>query len=145
MDGLGSWAGLILITSTRSACGSEASIGPGCAIPRFVSPVRSSPICNEVFFATWAQQHGSALPSRNWFPTLAPTDDETVRILASQPGDDKQLYYVWLLHALHAARRSISLSTGYFVPTHQERKELAHAARRGVNVRLVLPSQSDSD
>jgi cardiolipin synthase A/B len=98
-----------------------------------------------VFLATWAQQHGPPLPSRNWFPALVPADDETVRVLASQPGDDKPLYYVWLLHALHAARRSISLSTGYFVPTHQERQELARAARRGVRVRLVLPSQSDSD
>jgi cardiolipin synthase A/B len=97
-----------------------------------------------VFFSTWTQQHGPPLQPRNWFPTLAPTDDETVRILASQPGDGKPLYYVWLLHALHAARRSISLSTGYFVPTHQEREELASAARRGVRVRLVLPSQSDS-
>jgi cardiolipin synthase len=97
-----------------------------------------------VFFATWTQQHGPPLQSRNWFPALTPADDETVRILASQPGDNKPLYYVWLLHALHAARRSISLSTGYFVPTHQERVELARAARRGVRVRLVLPSQSDS-
>jgi cardiolipin synthase len=98
-----------------------------------------------VFLATWTQQHGPPLQPRNWFPALAPTDDETVRILASQPGDDKPLYYVWLLHALRAARRSISLSTGYFVPTHQEREELARAARRGVRVRLVLPGQSDSE
>ncbi len=98
-----------------------------------------------VFFASWTQQHGPPLQPRNWFPALAPTDDETVRILASQPGDDKPLYYVWLLHALRAARRSISLSTGYFVPTHQEREELARAARRGVRVRLVLPGQSDSE
>jgi cardiolipin synthase len=46
---------------------------------------------------------------------------------------------------LHAARRSISLSTGFFVPTHQEREELAKAARRGVHVRLVLPGRGDSD
>jgi cardiolipin synthase len=98
-----------------------------------------------VFFATWQRQGGPPLQSRNWFPSLVPTDDETVRILASRPGDGKPLYYVWLLNALHAARRSISLSTGYFVPTHQERQELARAARRGVHVRLVLPSQSDSE
>jgi cardiolipin synthase len=68
-----------------------------------------------------------------------------VRILASKPSDDQPLYYVWQLHALHAARRSINLSTGYFVPSHQEREELAKAARRGVRVRLVLPGHGDSD
>jgi cardiolipin synthase A/B len=98
-----------------------------------------------VFFNTWARQHGPPLPRRDWFPTLTATDDETVRILASEPDDNHPLYYVWLLHALHAARESISLSTGYFVPSRQERQELARAARRGVRVRLVLPGQSDSD
>ena len=97
-----------------------------------------------VFFNTWKQQNGPPVASRDWFPTLTPTDDETVRILASEPDDGQPLYYVWLLRALHAARRSISLSTGYFVPTHQEREELARAARRGVLVRLVLPGRSDS-
>jgi cardiolipin synthase len=98
-----------------------------------------------VFFATWTLQKGPALQPRDWFPKLVPTDDETVRVLASEPGDDHPLYYVWLLHALHEARRSISLSTGYFVPTHQELEELMKAARRGVIVRLVLPSHGDSD
>jgi len=97
------------------------------------------------FFDTWSKQNGPPLRPRNWFPALVPTDDETVRILASEPGDDQPLYYVWQLHALHAARRSISLSTGYFVPTHQEREELAKAARRGVRVRLVLPGRGDSE
>jgi cardiolipin synthase A/B len=97
-----------------------------------------------IFFDTWSDQKGPPLRPRNWYPPLAPADDETVRILASKPGDDQPLYYVWLLRALHAARRSISLSTGYFVPSHQEREELVRAARRGVLVRLVLPSQSDS-
>jgi len=98
-----------------------------------------------VFLSTWAKQNGPRLPPRDWIPRLVPTDDETVRILASEPGGDHPLYYVWLLHALRAARRSISLSTGYFVPSNQEREELAKAARRGVSVRLVLPGRGDSD
>ena len=53
-------------------------------------------------------------------------------------------YYISLLTAIHAARHSIDLSTGYFVPTHQEREELERAARRGVRVRLILPGESDT-
>jgi cardiolipin synthase len=131
-----------LYENPRPSLGSDRPWMRDTAV-RITGPVVAD--LQRVFFATWAQQHGPPLQARNWFPTLAPTDDETVRILASQPGDDKPLYYVWLLHALHAARRSISLSTGYFVPTHQERVELARAARRGVRVRLVLPGQSDSE
>jgi cardiolipin synthase len=97
-----------------------------------------------VFFDTWSKQNGPALAQRAWYPWLAVEGDQTIRILASAPGDDRPLYYAWLLRAIHAARHSVSLSTGYFVPTHQEREELARAAWRGVRVRLVLPSYSDS-
>ncbi|CAB4243192.1 protein of unknown function [Methylacidimicrobium sp. AP8] len=45
-----------------------------------------------------------------------------------------------LLEAIHLARRSVDLCTGFFVPIRQEVKELARAARRGVALRLVLPS-----
>ncbi len=97
------------------------------------------------FFDTWTKQKGRSLPSREWFPALSAQGNGTVRILASEPADDKPLYYLWLLNAVHAARRSISLTTGYFVPTHQEREELVKAARRGVRVRLVVPAHGDSD
>ena len=36
------------------------------------------------------------------------------------------------------------MTAAYFVPTHQEREDLAAAARRGVKVRLMLPDQGDS-
>jgi cardiolipin synthase len=98
-----------------------------------------------IFFDIWEKQKGPPLPPRHWFPAPAATGDETIRTLASEPGDGQPLYYVWQLNALHAARHSIGLSTGFFVPTHQEREELAKASRRGVRVRLVLPSHGDSE
>ena len=130
------------VSSGAAAADSERAYWRDTSV-RIIGPVAAD--LQRVFFDTWTHQKGPPLQSRNWFPALVPTDDETVRILASEPGDDQPLYYVWLLHALHAARRSIDLSTGYFVPTHQEREELARAARRGVRVRLVLPSHGDSD
>jgi len=36
------------------------------------------------------------------------------------------------------------LSAAYFVPSHQEKEDLEAAARRGVDVRLLLPDASDS-
>jgi cardiolipin synthase len=97
-----------------------------------------------VFLDTWTHQKGVPLPPRNWFPAVAPTGNQTVRILASSPGDDQPLFYISLLRAMRAARHSIGMSTGYFVPTPQVREELVGAVRRGVQVRLLLPSRSDS-
>jgi cardiolipin synthase len=97
-----------------------------------------------LFLHTWADQTGEKLPERAWFPPLPPRGNQVVRIIGSVPGDKRPLYYVSALTAIHAARHSISISTGYFVPTHQEREELSAAARRGVRVRLILPGKSDS-
>lgn len=94
------------------------------------------------FFGTWRRQNGPAVAQRSYYPPLAAVGQESVRIIASAPHQDRPLYYVTLLSALHAARHSVDLGTGFFVPTHQEREEIAKAARRGVAVRLVLPSVS---
>ena len=70
--------------------------------------------------------------------------NEVVRIIGSAPKRLTSRYYVTLLTAIHNAESSIWITTAYFVPTHQEKQGLIHAARSGVDVRLLLPSHSDS-
>lgn len=43
------------------------------------------------------------------------------------------------LEQIRIARRRVWLSTPYFLPSMRMRRELARAARRGVDVRLILP------
>ena len=40
---------------------------------------------------------------------------------------------------MHSARRRIWLATAYFVPSRRFRRQLRHAAHRGVDVRILLP------
>ncbi len=56
----------------------------------------------------------------------------------------KRRYYVTVISAIRNAESSIWITSAYFVPTHQEKVGLLAAARRGVDVRLLLPSHSDS-
>ena len=44
---------------------------------------------------------------------------------------------------LRRAERCLYLTTPYFVPDHRTQHELVQAARRGVDVRLLLPGKSD--
>jgi cardiolipin synthase A/B len=44
-----------------------------------------------------------------------------------------------VLAAISRARRRVWIATGYFVPTRRLRRALTRAARRGVDVRLLLP------
>ena len=98
----------------------------------------------KLFLHNWQAQGGAALPERRWFPPLAQRGPARVRILGSAPTAGQPRYYLTLTAALQGARRRIWLSTGFFVPTHDEREELSRAARRGVDVRLVLPAWNDS-
>ena len=97
------------------------------------------------FLNHWAKQKGPPLTIANDFPTIPPKGTEVVRILGSTPAHAIPRYYVTLLSAIRNAEKSISASAAYFVPTHQEMEDLIDAARRGVDVRLLLPDQSDSE
>jgi len=68
-----------------------------------------------------------------------------VRIIGSQGGQAVPRYYATLLSAIRNAEKSVFLSAAYFVPTHQEMEDLTDAARRGADVRLLLPDKSDSE
>ena len=96
-----------------------------------------------LFFGTWKEQNGNPVPAANYFPALPRQGVQTILIVGSAPGDQRPLYYISLERAIRAAEKHIWLSSGYFVPPHQEREDLAKAARRGVDLRLVLPSHSD--
>ncbi len=96
------------------------------------------------FLEHWAQQKGPALDQTALFPRVPPAGTEIVRIIGSTPRKWVPKYYVALLSAIRTAEKSILLSAAYFVPTRQERKDLEAAARRGVDVRLLLAGRSDS-
>jgi cardiolipin synthase len=96
-----------------------------------------------LFFETWTRQKGDLVQPARYFPPLARQGVQTVRIIGSVPDDKRPLYYLSLETAIRAAVNRIWLSSGYFVPPHQEREDLAKAAHRGVDLRLVLPSHTD--
>ncbi len=97
----------------------------------------------KLFFDTWHKQHGDRVVSANYFPPLPREGVQTIRIIGSAPGDERPLYFISLEEAIRGARQRIWLATGYFVPPHQEREDLGKAARRGVDLRIVVPSHTD--
>jgi len=100
----------------------------------------------KIFLQTWAQQKGPPLPKRDYFPTLAPVGKQIVRAIATAPdiADSRgSLLYGTLMSAIANAERSIHLTNAYFVPDPKLIRALQDAARRGVDVKLILPSQTD--
>jgi cardiolipin synthase len=98
----------------------------------------------KLFIGTWAVQKGPELSARHYFPPLEQRGDEVVRAIGSSPDEPYSLIYVTLISALRSAQSEIWLTNAYFVPDPQLLATLKDAVGRGVDVRLVLPSSTDS-
>ena len=67
-----------------------------------------------------------------------------MRAIGSSPDEPYSLIYATLISAIGSAETSVHLTNAYFVPDPQLLAALKDAARRGVDVKLILPGQTDS-
>lgn len=95
-----------------------------------------------LFMDTWARENGAPWPDRDYFPPLAPAGNQILRVVASRPGSAYEIYKAYVL-AIQGATTSIHLTAAYFVPDVQIMRALIDAVRRGVDVKIILPSVSD--
>ena len=98
----------------------------------------------KLFLDTWQKQRGPALAARNFFPPPKSVGTQVVRAIGSSPNDPFSLIYATLLSAIGSAETSVLLTNAYFAPDPQLLAILQAAAARGVDVKLILPSQTDS-
>ncbi|MDM5178207.1 cardiolipin synthase [Massilia sp. DJPM01] len=94
------------------------------------------------FIEGWVNQDAGELPEREYFPPLAPVGDKIVRVLATDPERESEIYKAFML-SIQEAKKSVHITSAYFVPDRQFVEALSAAAKRGVDVRLVLPGVTD--
>jgi cardiolipin synthase len=99
----------------------------------------------KLFLATWEKQHGAPLAGKNYFPALQARGTELVRSIGSSYDDPHSLIFLTLMSAITYAEKSVHFTNAYFVPDPQMLQALLDAARRGVDVTLILPGLSDSN
>lgn len=66
-----------------------------------------------------------------------------VHFVTNAPYYKKRFLYHTLIAELRNARRSICLTTPYFIPDRRLARVLRLAAKRGVDVRIIIPEKSD--
>ncbi len=98
--------------------------------------------CQELFLATWTAQGGCPLPARDYYPTLKREGREIIRAIGSVPERFSRIY-VTLVSAIDNAERNVWITDPYFAPEPELIEVLKRAARRGVDVRLLLPSHTN--
>lgn len=97
------------------------------------------------FAENWIEETGD-VPAGEWnFPQLEPVGCVRAHAVwispAGSPSTLKTLHYM----AIHAAQKSITIQNPYFLPDPDARRALLDAARRGVEVRVMIPATDASD
>jgi len=98
-----------------------------------------------VFLRTWnrrAKKWARLDPAR--LPTPAPAGDVPLVVISNSEMGERFAIRRAALHAVRESRQRVYLANPYFVPDRGVLRALQHAARRGVDVRLLLPGESDS-
>lgn len=95
----------------------------------------------QLFLARWAAAGEAPVHGDGYFPKLAPAGEALVRPV--ETSEHSHSIYSIYLNAIDQARERLWLTHVYFVPNPAAVQALKAAARRGVDVRLLLPSFSD--
>ena len=98
------------------------------------------------FVDHWAEQKKEDLsPDKAFFPALAAQGPSIVRVIEGKPGNKGyNEVYLTVISAIDSAETDVRITMAYFVPHPELLRALKDAARRGVDVQLVLPSRTDS-
>jgi cardiolipin synthase len=98
-----------------------------------------------VFAQDWLHTTGEVLNGNRQFPPIAPAGPVLAQAIGAARADSISMSKLLIYMAIQAARRNIWIENAYFVPDRQIREGLMNAARRGVDVKVIVPgSHMDS-
>lgn len=97
----------------------------------------------KLFLDTWHRQKGPELPREKPYPDLKEAGSDLVQVIGNTPGQMNRLTFIMYVSAIVFAENSIHLTNSYFIPDRQTLKALVDAARRGVDVTIILPEMTD--
>jgi cardiolipin synthase len=104
------------------------------------------PVVNDFqksFMAVWEREKKEKLPEAELLPQQKPVGALAMRAIEGNSDGGFNPVYVTFISAIASAESEIHITMAYFVPDVQLVDELKAAARRGVDVKLVLPSRTD--
>ena len=97
-----------------------------------------------VFLVDWYFVSDDIVKGDEYFPTNQPDESHFVQITASGPDSDWASIMQAYFAAIASAKSSIYISTPYFMPNEGILTALKTASLSGLDVRIMLPSRSDS-
>jgi cardiolipin synthase A/B len=92
-----------------------------------------------VFAENWLECCGEILTGEEFFPPLSPAGTTTAFVVKSSPSDRATISRVVFQLLIEGATRSLHINTPYFLPDRMLRTALVNAARRGVEITIIVP------
>lgn len=126
----------------------KRSLGVGMWIDAMVR-VRGPAVeaLNLTFLIDWEVETGETiekLPDEGDLRRPPAEGASTVQVVPSGPGEAPRVIHEMLISTVYAARRELIMTTPYFVPDDSMLAALKTAARRGVDVIVVIPAKTDA-
>lgn len=94
-----------------------------------------------IFSEDWTYTTGEILAGDKFYPRIARVGDVEAQGIKISRGDSSSLAEILFIVAIKSAEKSIHIQNAYFVPDPQIREALIAAAKRGVDVRVMVPGR----
>jgi cardiolipin synthase len=140
--------------------GREAFVGGHCVVDQWlgnaedgkgyadVSVRLHGPIVHTIqsaFSENWVGESGDIFMGDAYFPVLEPAGDITVHAAYATPENSAPAVKILHQTIICVARRKLWIQNPYFIPHPQAIVALGEAVKRGVDVRVMMPSTAGSD
>jgi len=94
-----------------------------------------------VFMDNWIKAQGKVLHDQHYFPVIHKAGTMPCQMFSSSPSGGSDSMELMYLMAITAAEDSIYISSAYFVPDEMSVNALIDAAKRGVEIRIIVPGK----
>jgi cardiolipin synthase A/B len=91
-----------------------------------------------IFSEDWTYTTGEIIAGGKFYPEIKPAGTVSAQAIKASRGDPssfaKMVYYI----SIQSAQHTIQMENAYFIPDAQSRQALVNAARRGVDVQVIV-------
>lgn len=138
IDGATAWAGSQNVV--------DASYGKGRLEWRDIMARITGPIVRQfqvTFCEDWFHETEERLLDAVYYPLSESTGTASMQVVPSGPDQATESFQHLVVQAIQSARREVRITSPYFVPDEPLLLALRMAAKRGVEVKLILPERTD--
>jgi len=89
----------------------------------------------------WIKSRGELLTGLDYFPQIERRGTCLTQVLKSSPSEGSSAAKLMFIVSIVSAKKSIYISSAYFLPDHDTIRAFEGAVRRGVDIRVIVPGE----